>query len=322
MAFEQSDKTPASESTNSAAVLSQQIQRLFPDQQPASVSKIPVYETAPIVLADDKLDGYTGSEWANPGHSHDAIGAPLARALGAWSSAYVSLDRRPITGTRLYPMKRVSSKALSEVSTKSMPAYQFLDAEVARLKGQTLNLRKGITTTTSETSDDESMLATRIKTVNALKDQIPPGRMGSLEKVDLTRLADDTRAQKAFGAVTDFEQAQSTAIAEHQADMARLTAEERVAYANTRRATTASFCNDVGALFGAQAAELAIDWFTPRNFVSKKTIVADFIIPAVAMGMDMSPLGKWAPLARAGIMVGTHAAFHLAFDKQVDNNNK
>jgi hypothetical protein len=107
MAFEQGDKTPAPESTNSAAVLSQQIQRLFPDEQSASVSKIPGYDTAPIVLADDKLDGYNGSDWTNAGHRHDAIGAPLARALGAWSSAYVSLDRRPITGNRLYPIEKV-----------------------------------------------------------------------------------------------------------------------------------------------------------------------------------------------------------------------
>jgi hypothetical protein len=316
MAFEQGDKIPIPQSTASALALSQQIQGLFPSEKSPSASKTASYDTTAFHPTDDRADTAGDTEPAKPENGHVVLGAAAFRAVGALSSAYFSLDKRPVSGSRLYSMTRVSSDALSQLSSKSIPAHVFLESELKRLKLQAS--KKGITTSQNVGSDEESELALKIKTVKVLKDQIPPGRMGSLEKIDFSRLEDDTRRQKAFSAVTDFEKAQDNVIAEHRADMARLTAEEREAYANTRRAATTSFHNDISALFGAQAAELAIDWFMPRNVVSKKTLVADFIIPSVAMGMNMTVLGKWAPLARAGIMVGTHAAFHLAFDQQVD----
>jgi hypothetical protein len=98
----------------------------------------------------------------------------------------------------------------------------------------------------------------------------------------------------------------------------RLTNPEFRATPEIRAAAPPLFRNGIAPLIAAQAAELAVDWLLPRNAISSKTLLADFLMPSAAMALNLSTLGRWAPLARVGLMVGAHTVFHLTFDQQVE----
>jgi hypothetical protein len=98
----------------------------------------------------------------------------------------------------------------------------------------------------------------------------------------------------------------------------RFTNQELRATPKIRTAAPPLFRNGIAPLIAAQATELAVDWLLPRNAISSKTLLADFLMPPVAMALDMSALGKWAPLARVGLMVGAHTVFHLTLDQQAE----
>jgi hypothetical protein len=103
-----------------------------------------------------------------------------------------------------------------------------------------------------------------------------------------------------------------------RAELERLANQELRATSKISPAAPPLFRNGIAPLIAAQAAELAVDWLLPRNAINSKTLLADFLMPSVAMGLDMSPLGRWAPLARAGLMVGAHTVFHLTLDQQLE----
>lgn len=183
----------------------------------------------------------------------------------------------------------------------------------------------------------------RVEAINPLK--VPAGNGGEFQISEATQrllaaqrpLAEDlARAnpgrflteQGAIPRLADGARADAV-LARNEPNLAKLNALEMPAFRQLeaknfafaegavieRHFTTPGKAN-AAALIGAVGVNMLIDAKTPRQ-ATVLSEVADFITPIGVMGMRMTPLGKWAPAARAAIIVGEHAYTHFMVDEQV-----
>jgi hypothetical protein len=259
------------------------------------------------------------------GNSEDNLPDDAARIIGTAAGAGLSIRKFAPTLTKgfkfdmkpFYEANGVSAHTIDNLSTSRVPAHLFLKSEFTRLRNQA----KGLSPDPDMNSDAENELIARVKTVRSLRDQTTAELMegnNPIKKIDFSELTADTRAQKAFPTVTNFEGAQAKLIAERADTVKDLTTKARAAYDTEKFNAKVGLGLDLGALVGAQAVDGIIDWATPRNRTGWETTVTDFAAPVAVMALSMTSLGKWAPLAKAGIIVGAHTISHLVFDEQYD----
>jgi hypothetical protein len=259
------------------------------------------------------------------GNSENNLPDDAAKILGTAAGAGLSIRKFAPTLTKgfkfdmkpFYEANGVSAHTIDELSTSRIPAHLFLKSEFNRLKNQA----KGLSPNPDLNSDAENELIGRVKTVRSLRDRTTAELMegnNPIKRIDFSELTADTRAQKAFATVTNFEGAQDKLIAERAETVKDLTTKARTDYETDQRNAKIGLGLDLGALIGAQAVDAAIDWATPRNRTGWETTVTDFAAPVAVMALSMTSLGRWAPLAKAGIIIGAHTISHLVFDEQYD----
>jgi hypothetical protein len=198
------------------------------------------------------------------------------------------------------------------------PAHKFLSAELKRLQRKAGDLSGDPVTYTPE----QNAIVERMNNVFMLKEkttaELEEGN-NPIKKIDFSSLTGDTTTQRQFPRITEFQGAQEKLITERAAAVQKLGAEARQAYNLEQRTAKVSVGLDLGALVGSQLVDhYIVDKIAPRNSTSMVTAVTDFAAPVAAMAFSMTKLGKWAPLAKAGIIIGAHTISHLVFDQQVD----
>ena len=216
----------------------------------------------------------------------------------------------------------VAVSTIEDFKDARSPAHKFLGAEHRRLLRKAGNLSGD----PANYSPEQTALVERMNGVYQLKEkttaELEEGN-NPIKKVDFSALTGDTRTQTQFARITEFQGAQDKLITERATTVQRLGAEAQKAYDTEQRSAKVALGLDLGALVGSQLVDdFVVDKITPRNRTSLITTVTDFAAPVAVMAMSLTSLGKWAPLAKAGIIIGTHTISHLAFDKQVDDAAK
>lgn len=141
--------------------------------------------------------------------------------------------------------------------------------------------------------------------------------------IDFRELAKDPKvhaptAAAGWTAVTDFERAQTALISERTTNLASQRAAEKAIFDGEIRAAKMGRLKDFGALGAATVINFAVDEIAPRNDPSWLTVAGDMAAPAV-MALELSGAGKWEPVIKAGVIVGTHLATHFLFDKNTED---
>ncbi|HEY9754148.1 MAG TPA: hypothetical protein V6C97_03180 [Oculatellaceae cyanobacterium] len=141
--------------------------------------------------------------------------------------------------------------------------------------------------------------------------------------IDFRELAKDPKvhtpsAAAGWSAVTDFEKAQTALISERTTNIATQRTAEKAIFDGEIRAAKNGRLKDFGALGAAAVINLAVDEIAPRNDPSWLTVAGDMAAPAV-MALELSGAGKWEPVIKAGVIVGTHLATHFLCDRNTEN---
>jgi hypothetical protein len=249
------------------------------------------------------------------------------RLVGTTAGAGMAIAKQASTLTKPFKFNMkpfseapgVSANTIDKFGEARSPAHKFLGAELTRLqkKAGNLNLLNPDLNT-----PEQNALKERIDNVYLLKEkttaELEEGN-NPIKKVDFSALTGDTKTQRQFSRITEFQGAQDKLISERAATVDKLGSEARKAYDTEQHTAWKSLGLDVSALVGAQLVDdFVVDKIAPRNRTGWETTVTDFAAPIAVMAMSMSSLGKWAPLAKAGIIVGAHTISHLTFDKQYD----
>jgi hypothetical protein len=147
-----------------------------------------------------------------------------------------------------------------------------------------------------------------------------------ISPIDFRDLASDPKvhapsAASGWRAVQDFEHAQTSLITERAANLTAVQRAERGLYDAEIKAAKNARLKDFGALGAATVINFAVDQVAPKDDPSWLSVAADYAAPAI-MFAELSGLGKWEPVVKGGVIVGTHLLTHFLLDRNIEDEQK
>jgi len=236
------------------------------------------------------------------GHPHAAVGAP-SLGLGAgltgirqqWRDSAAS--RKPFVFREPAADTLVSADTLDNYVGKKPLAIAFMEQQINRLSHS------------STAASAERLSNVRAALAETTTSVVPKSPL------NLNVFDSDIRKQAGWSSMEELVGAQPKVFVEREAGSAALFDSQMKAHNQGRIGSWANAGTSIAALIGATTTDYYIDKAIPRSQTSPLTMAATIAAPLV-FGFEMTPVGKFAPLVKFGIVVGSHALMREFADKK------